>query len=158
MRTPILALLTATAALGLAACGSSGDGGEAKLEKAELAKKADEICTASGKEAAKVEVPEGFGQAGSSAAAASAYLGKIYPITKGELDRLRALKPADDVKADWDSFLAEEGKLVAFLKKILDKAKAKDPSGIQDLAQISTLAGPFKRAADKIGATACSVS
>ncbi|WP_354700755.1 hypothetical protein DSM112329_01042 [Paraconexibacter sp. AEG42_29] len=152
LRKPLTILATA-AALGLVACG--GDDESSGLSKADLAKQADVICQTAKTASLKITAPADFGQPTSDPAEAAAYLEKIAPITRKEATDLKALEPADDVKADWDAFTAKESELADFLDGLLAKAKAKDESGLKDLERVPQLGAEFSAAATKIGASGC---
>jgi hypothetical protein len=153
-RTP-LTILAAAAALGLAACGSSGGGSSDTLAKTDLAKKADAICQTAIAAARKIQAPPGFGTTAGAPQEAAAYLEKVRPITQREVNDLAALKPADDVKADFQDMVAKEKTVAAYLDGLIAKAKASDPTGLQDLAKSPTVGKPFAAAARKIGANGC---
>lgn len=150
-----LTLLALTATLGLAACGSDSSSSSDTLSEADLAKQADAICKTAATAGGKLTPPSDFGGANSDPAAAADYLGKLVPITRKESDDLAALKPADDVKDDYQAFVDKEKQLADFLDGVYAKAKAKDASGIQDLAKAPQLGQEFSAAATKVGATGC---
>jgi hypothetical protein len=156
-RIPLVTLVAAMT-LGLTACGSSGDGSSGGLAKADLAKQADAICQTAVTAAGKIQAPAGFGTRQGPPQEAAAYLGKIAPITHNEADDLAALKPADDVKADYADMVAGERKLASFLDGLIAKAKAADPSGLDDLKRSVDVAKPFVAAANKVGASVCAKS
>lgn len=152
-RIATITLIALAACFGLAACGgsddaSSDDGG---LSRTELAAKADTICKTGETDAEAVKAPASFDDAN----AAAAYFEKIVPLHQKQTDDLTALKPDADAKADWDAFIATQNANQALLDTILAKAKAKDPSGQQDLAQFTTKSQAFAAAAKKIGAEEC---
>jgi hypothetical protein len=153
----ILALIPAA----LVGCGGDDNGGSGGssssggLSQAELAKKADTICKAGATAAAKVTPPGDFGQPGGDPNAAADYLGKIVPITRKQADDIAALDASSDVGPEWDAFVKKQQQLATFLEGVLEKAKNKDASGIQDLAKVPQLGQEFVAAAKKVGATGC---
>lgn len=148
-----MALLALIACLGLAACGESDDTSSADsgLAKSELAAKADAICKTGEADAAAVESPKDF----SDATAAAAYFEQIVPLHQKQTDALAALKPDDDAKADWDAFMKTQNENQQLLDTILAKAKAKDPSGQEDLKKFTTSSQKFAAAATKVGSAQC---
>lgn len=151
LRTTMVSLALA-ASLGLAACGG-GDEGDSGLARAKLVKKADAACSKALTAARAVAVPESL----DDATVAAAFFGKIAPITHEKTEALAALEPAADVKADWDVFIAKQRAVDDLLQKITRKAKAKDPSGQQDLAGASGPAEEVAAAARKVGAKQCAI-
>lgn len=152
-----LSLLAVAATLAFAGCGgsdeASGDSGSSDtLPRAELATKADAICETAKQDSLKVTQPTDFA---TDPAAAAGYLSKIQVITRTEQTDLAALKPDADAKADYDAMVAAQGKLAGLLDGVVTKAKAKDASGLQDLAKGADLSKPFIAAATKIGAKGC---
>ena len=150
-KTP-LAVLAAIAALGLAACGGDDDDGGGALAKADIAKKANEICVKYDKEAEAVKEPTNV----ADATQAAPYFRSIADIGQKRQDELEGLEPADDVKTDYESFTSEQKKLVDLFGQLADAAEAKDAQkGAQLLQQASTAGGPAQAAAKKVGATSC---
>jgi len=132
----------------VAACG----GGDDKLSKADLAKKANAICKKTGAEGRKIPAPANLAQ---DPVAAAAYFSKIVPIGQKEVDQLSDLKPADDVKDDWNQFLAREKQAEETLKTIRDKAEAKDQTGLTDIARGTRISKKLDAEAAAVGATSC---
>lgn len=114
--------------VGLAACGGSDKKSGDKLSKGEIATKATAICKAATEEGDKIDTPSNIADAG----AAEAYFTKLVNLTQKQTDGLTALAPADDIKADWDAYLAEQQKATDLLKRTRDAAKNKDISGLTD--------------------------
>ncbi|HEX6391103.1 MAG TPA: hypothetical protein VFZ89_16705 [Solirubrobacteraceae bacterium] len=142
------------AALGLAACGGDDDSGG--LSKTDLATKADAICKEATTAARQLKVPPDFAQPNSNSVALAEYLSKLVPITSKQAADLAALKPADDVKQQWDAFTAKEQELSDYLKKVLTKAQANDPSALTDLQQdVPRLGQEFTTMAGQLGARGC---
>jgi hypothetical protein len=143
-RAPFTFLAVATT-FAAAGCGSGGG-----LAKADLAKKADAICAKAKDSSTKIKQPTDFA---TNPSAASDYLDQISKLTHTEADELAALKPAKDVKPDFDAMVSAEKKLVSLLDGVVDKAKNKDASGLKDLAAINPQ--DFVNASKKIGANGC---
>jgi hypothetical protein len=149
----IPALVAIVAALTLGACGGD-DGGGDTLAKADLAKKANEICAKYDKESDGVKQPTNVANANEAAP----YFRSIHEIGQKRQDDLTALKPADDVKADYDAFLAVQKKLVDLIDQIATAAEKKDAAtGAKLLAQAQTggLDKESTDAANKVGAKTC---
>ncbi|WP_354700715.1 hypothetical protein DSM112329_01001 [Paraconexibacter sp. AEG42_29] len=103
MLRPRRALLTLLAAGGLAFAGCGGDddgGGDQALAKKELAAKADAICVGYDKKEKELEQP-------TDKASTIKYLEVAVPLVAGQADDLAKLKPADDVKAEWDQLMKD---------------------------------------------------
>ena len=77
------------------------------------------------------------------------------PLHQKQTDASRRSKPDAEAKADWDAFMATQNDNQALLDTILAKAKAKDASGQQDLAQFTAKSQAFAAAAKKIGSEEC---
>jgi len=152
-RRATIVLVLVAACLGLAACGGSDDesSDDGKLTRTELAAKADTICKTGEADAEAVEAPASFDDAN----AAAGYFEKIVPLHQKQTDSLAALEPDDEAKADWDAFMDSQNANQKLLDTILAKAKAKDPTGQQDLAQFTAKSQEFAAAAKKIGSDEC---
>lgn len=155
-RIATIALIALAACFGLAACGGSDDKSseDAPLSRGEIASKADAICKTGETDAQAVTAPASFADADDAAA----YFAKIVPLHQKQTDDLAALKPDAGAKADWDAFMATQEANQALLDTILAKAKAKDPTGQQDLAQFASKSQAFAVAAKKIGSEECAGS
>lgn len=140
----------AAAALGgglLAGCGGDDNGGG--LSKADLAKKADAICVKYNAQQKALPDP-------TDEASTIAYFDKLRPITEAQGKELKALKPADDVKATWNGLLAQYDQIAA----AADKAQAALKSGNQAAFQsiVKSVDGASKDSdakLDALGATHC---
>jgi hypothetical protein len=150
----MMGLIACVAALGLSACGGDDDDGGSgdTLAKAEIAKKANEICKKYDKEANGIKEPTNI----ANATEAAPYFRSIHEVGQKRQDDLEALKPADDVKADYESFITEEKKLVDLVDQIATAAEKKDAAkGQQLLESAQTADKPAEAAAKKIGANSC---
>jgi mevalonate kinase len=149
MKRVLVVAVAAVACLAIAACGGSDD---KKLSKGELAKKANEICKTASKESSGINAPANITQ---DPVAAADYFGKLAPIFQKETDALAKLKPADEIKADWTQFVDRQKQANETLKIVRDKAKAKDRSGLQDLAKQARILTKLTAEANAVGATEC---
>jgi hypothetical protein len=149
-RTSVAAVLVVTAiGASIAGCG----GGSKGLSKADLDTKANAICKTGGDKIKAVPAPSTTDI--QDATKAAAYFDKIVPIAQDATNQLAALKPADDVKADWDAFIIAQKNATALLVSIQHKADVKDRSGLSDLTKYPALDQAVNTAADKVGATGC---
>lgn len=143
--------------IGLGACGSSnksssgGGGGGSKLAKADLIAKANAICADTQTKAKAVKAPASI----ADPAVAAKYLDQIAPITAKETADLNALTPADDVKADYTTFLSAQKEANDLIQLIKHKADTKDASGAKDLQKAASTGQKVADAATKLGATTC---
>ena len=143
----LLAATTTTLALG--ACGGGGD---ETLSKSELAAKANAICKTYNAKVNAVPHPKSLSDAGQAAT----YYAAVTKLAVEQQGKLKALKPADDVKADWNAYidLADQGDET--IKAITAAARAQDAAkGGTLIAKINALAPKINAAADKVGATTC---
>jgi hypothetical protein len=148
MRKWMMVSVAVVACLGIAACG----GGDKKLSKADLAKKADKICADSASKSGKITQPADLT---ADPVAAAAYFEKVLPVAENQTNKFEDLKPNDDAKAEWNQLVARQKQGEDTLKTILAKAKAKDRSGLQDLAKLQRIDKKFRAEATAIGATGC---
>ncbi len=149
---PYLAVLAAIAALGLAACGGDDDDGGGALTKADIVKKANEICTKYDKDLSAVKRPGDI----NDPTQAAPYFRSISDISQKRQGELEDLEPAGDVKADYEAFTGGQKKVADLIGQIAGAAEAKDATKGAALLQQATTAGtPADAAARKVGATAC---
>lgn len=152
MTKTMVGVLASVVALGLGACGGDDDDGGGALAKADLAKKANEICAKYDKEAEGVKQPTNLANANEAAP----YFRKIHEIGANRQKDLEGLEPADDVKANYDAFLTAQKAIVDVVDQIATAAESKDAQkGAQLLQQAQTLDKPSEDAAKKIGANTC---
>ena len=151
------AMAVAVLSAGLAACGSSSNnkssssGSGPALAKGALIAKANAICLATQTAARKVKAPASL----QNPTVAAKYLDKIAPITAKETTDLQALKPADEVKADYTAFLAAQNAANSLIQTIKHKADTKDASGLKDLQKAAGTGQKVADTANKLGATTC---
>jgi hypothetical protein len=90
------------------------------------------------------------------AAQAASYFGAAKPIADKQNVELKALKPANDVKADYDAFLAQTDKATKLLSDTYAAAKSKDTARRQALLrELSATIGSSDRAAARLGLKVC---
>lgn len=154
MRLTHLAPL-ALCSLGLAACGG-GDGGGDTLSKAELAKQANAICRQASKD---LDTLAKDGGNTTDAKVAATFFDKATKLAEKQTADLEKLKPASDVKADYQTLLTELRKGTKILEDLGAAAKAKDATkGQALLTQVDAVDKAVNAAAVKVGATACGSS
>jgi hypothetical protein len=146
----MIAPVAVAVSLGVAACGGSDD--DKKLSKSDLAKKANAICKPAKAKRAAVPEPPDFLE---NPVAAAAYLDKVVPITQKETDDLAKLKPNDDSKAAWTQFVDRQKQLNGVLITMRQKAKAKDPSGVDDFHKGERVGQKMETEAAAVDATEC---
>lgn len=151
MSRVVVSSIAVAIALTLAACGGGGD---SALSRAKIDVKANALCVKAASDAKAFPVPADFKK---NPAAAAAYLDKVVPLAQRLLADLKELKPASDVKADWNDFLAKEDTHLQVLDGVRQKAHARDKSGIADLEKDKT-GPPANAAAAKAGLTSCGAS
>jgi hypothetical protein len=110
--------LVASSAIALAGCGSSSS----LLSKAQLATKADAVCSAYTKAATAVPQPKDFL---TNPVSAAAYLDKLTPLAATQEKAMLALKPDSGAKALWDRFVAAGEHTTSLLNEADAKAHAK---------------------------------
>jgi len=139
------ALAVAVPVLALSACGGSDD----TLSKSKIAAKADAICKTTNAKLKTLAQPQNIQQAA-----------VYYAALAKELDAQEAdfknLKPADDVKAQWNAFLALVAQNGTLVHQLVTAAKTTDNAkGKATATQIQALTPKLNAAADAIGATGC---
>ena len=140
-------LVAATAALALAACGSSSD----TLSKSDLAAKANAICKTYNDKGRAIAKPTA-----NDPAQIAAYWTAAAKLVEEQQAKLRALKPADDVKADWNAYLALNDQGIADVPAVIAAANAKDAAAYSAAsAKLKALSAKINPAADALGATTC---
>jgi hypothetical protein len=153
----LLALLAAgAAAMALIGCGGDDDdGGDAGgLSQQELNRQTATICRDANKRIAAVEQPADM----TNPEQAADFFAELDEINKQGLSELRSLEPEEALTADYNRFVDAIADQSEFIEGILGKARAKDPTGLQDLQeQIEnpTLQTNIQAAADKAGLTGC---
>lgn len=139
----------AALALGLAACG-----GDDKLSKADLGKKANAICKDFDKKIAAVPQPIGARNVGTAAA----YYDQTRPIVNDLIRQLDKLEPEDSLTKDWTTFVDKQKEAARLLTDLIKQIKERDDTAQQTLTQINTAVETGSAAARRAGATACAPS
>ncbi|MDQ3675895.1 MAG: hypothetical protein M3401_03675 [Actinomycetota bacterium] len=136
-------------AMGVVACG-----GDDKLSKADLAKKANAICKNFDKKIAAVPRPAGARNPG----IAAAYYEQTRPIVDDTVSELKKLDPEDSVEKDWKTFIDKQDELVRLLEDLVQEIKSRDAKAQQTLGQINSGGADASAAAKRIGANSCASS
>jgi hypothetical protein len=152
-------VLVVTTAVALGACGGDDDdggggGGGGGLSLQELTKETAGICRDANRQIRGVEQPNDIRQPEQAAA----FFEQLLEINQDGLRKLRALEPADDLKPEYDRFVTAIADQTEFIDGILEKAKARDPSGLQDLQEqieTPTLQRNIKATARDLGLDRC---
>ncbi|GAC1434683.1 MAG: hypothetical protein NVSMB51_02470 [Solirubrobacteraceae bacterium] len=135
-------------AASLAACGSGGG-----LQRDALARQGNQICRDGQKKLAGIgSAPSDFR---TNPTAAAAFLDRYVPIIDEVAAKLKALKPADAVKADWNAFESKFAQSTAYVDKARTKAHNKDSTGVQDIKAAAQLGTATNAAASKVGTSVC---
>jgi hypothetical protein len=133
----------------LSACGSGGTGGT--LAPTELMATANAICTTASREGRSLRAPTGD----HSATAAARYFDRVAPITDRETRSLEALKPASEVKASWEAFIAKQVAADALVQSIKREADGNPTSLSDSLQQVRPATQAVIDAASALGAKTC---
>ena len=156
-------LLTLGVALALVAgCGggddnksSGGGGGGEPLSQTDLVSKANQICREGSKKInTKAQEVQSKIQEAKSAEEQQKVVADVLEDTAKEydpyLDQLRDLTPPDDLKADWDKFMAGIDKAFGLIPDLADATRDGDRTKLQDLTdQFTQIAGDTRPFAQK---------
>jgi hypothetical protein len=137
----------------LAGCGGDDGDSDGGLSREELDKQSEVICKDGREELNNLSEPNL-----SDPNEAAAFLTDVIGIFDTTVEKLKALEPEEDLQADYDAYLAQIESNGTELEAILDKAKAKDPSGQADLTaylQDQERDKKTKEAAREAGLTGC---
>jgi hypothetical protein len=148
MRTNGLKVVAAVAALGVAGCGGSSN---KALSYGDFSKKADAICAANQKDIAAT----GAKLTGRASTDAPAY-DQVISKVQGARDQFGKLKPPDQLKPSFDSFLSTTDQQIAGAKEAQAAAKTGDDAAYQAvLRKLAPLSKQSKAEGSKLGAPAC---
>ena len=152
-RSPALAAALIAAALlaaAMAGCGS-GDGDD-RLDSAELASRADELCRSGQQRFAAIQKTEP-----ASPREAARQTEELVGVAGAELDELRALRPPDELRSAYDSYLAARAAALELLEKGRDAAADRDPQRYSKAqAELGAGAAERRRLARAVGFEVCS--
>lgn len=137
----------------LALCGCGSSSSSPSLSKQQLASKMNAICTKYRAKIAAVPQPADVIQNHTSAAR---YFDQIAPLYDQAIAEMRVLKPAGDVKAQWDTLVAKFAAVSGVIDQIRTKADHADSTGIALLGRLAPLTSGANLAATNLGATGCS--
>ncbi len=135
--------------------GSGGGGGGEPLSQTDLVSKANQICREGSKKInTKAQEVQSKIQEAKSAEEQQKVVADVLEDTAKEydpyLDQLRDLTPPDDLKADWDKFMAGIDKAFALIPDLADATRDGDRNKLQDLTdQFTQIAGDTRPFAQK---------
>jgi hypothetical protein len=136
------AAATAVLILPLAACGGG-------LSKAELVKRGDAICKRVNDKVAKQQEP-------TTADDLAALARETVKISDPAIDDMAALEPPDELKNDFDAFVASLKKQRDLTEQIGNAAARGDTVKIQQIAtQAQKAQAEYRKLSDKIGFKEC---
>jgi len=158
----MVCLVLGVAALAATGCGdddddgggSGGNGDSGALSQQQLDRETASICRDVDRRLEAVETPADI----TDPEQAVAYFEPILEASQSGLRRLRALEPEESLAADYNAYMASISDQIDFLQGVLEKARNRDPSGLQDLQeQIEnpTLQQNTKSTAQEAGLTGC---
>jgi hypothetical protein len=137
-------LILSTATLGLAACG--GDDG---LSRADYVKQVNGICRDGNAQLAKIPEP-------TTPAGLATYVADAKKITTAGVDKMDALEPPKDLRADHDAQVADGRKVIALADDLATAARAGDETKLQELsAKGDQMDEASDRRAERMGLTDC---
>lgn len=139
--------------LGAAACGKS-DSDEDKLSRTALPARANPICARAEARRTAVRQPIGI----TNPSQAETYFRAVQRIQKKAAADLSKLMPHDDVKADYDAYLTAQNEELNLVDRIVKKADARDPSGLEDIKRLRALERKSRAAAKEAGLNSCAGS
>ena len=145
-----LAAAVVAAAL-IATAAGCGDDSE-QLDAAELASQGDELCRQGQERFAKVQDSELV-----NAKDAVQQTGELLDVASDELDELRSLQPPDELRADYDAYLAARAAALELLEKGRDAAAERDAAGYSKAqSEVEAGAAERRRLAQAVGFEICS--
>jgi hypothetical protein len=144
MRLVSLTGLLVTAAIGLGACG--GDDG---LSKADYVEQANAICRDANTQLGKIAEP-------SDVAGIAAYVASAKTVTSAAVDKMAALEPPEELRADHQAHVADGRKVVTLADDLAAAAKTGDQAAFQRISQQGDRMDETSDArAERMGLTDC---
>jgi hypothetical protein len=143
---PHRALAVLGAAVALAGCGSSGS-----MSAADYRNAATKICDDANRRAAAVPQPQGLGTLRD-------YLDSTLAIVSSDTDKLRALKPPDDLKTEHQAALRAQDAAIRSLRALLARLKSGKPTVAElksDLDGVQRLSNQADAAFRALGLQRC---
>jgi hypothetical protein len=116
-----------TGAMGLAAAGCGGDGGD-RLTREELIEEADATCTEFDQRIDEIDEPESLDDI-------EAYVQEIRPIVEEGTDELDELQPPEELEDDYDRWIEETRSAIARFDELEEAAASGDEQRIQEVIQ-----------------------
>jgi hypothetical protein len=150
MNVPRTTAALAVAAIAFAGCGGGGDSNKT-LSYSEFGTKAGEVCTS-----ANAGIKQISSKLTGDPANDAPLLGQLIPKLKDANDKFKALKPPDELKADFDKFNSITDEQISVTEKAKSLADSGDQAGYQaQIQQLQSLGSQSDIQASKIGAKAC---
>jgi hypothetical protein len=149
MNTNGLKVVAAVAALGVAGCG--GGSSNKALSYSDFSKKADAICASN-----QAEITATGAKLTGKASTDAPAFDQVIPKVQKARDEFGKLKPPDQLKATFDSFLSITDQQIAGTKEAQAAAKTGNDAAYQTvLRKLAPLAKQSKAEGSKLGAPAC---
>jgi hypothetical protein len=123
MRLASITGLLVAAAVGLGACG--GDDG---LSKADYVKQANAICRDANTQLGKIAEP-------TDVAGIATYVASAKKVTSVAVDKMAALEPPEELRADHKAHVADGRKVVTLADDLAAAAKSGDQAAFQRISQ-----------------------
>lgn len=148
---PAAGLIAAALLAAVAAGCGSGDGDD-RLDAAELVSRGDALCRSGQQRFAGLQKTEP-----ATAKEAARQTGELVGVARAELDALRALRPPDELRSAYDSYLAARAAALELLEKGRDAAADRDVARYTKAqAELAAGAAERRRLARAVGFEVCS--
>ncbi len=136
-------------ALAIGASGLSACGGEEGLSKAEYVKQANALCRQANADLSKIAAP-------SDVAGLKDYVAKAKRVTVTAVDKMAALEPPEDLRADHDAHIADGRKVIAMADELGAAAASNDQAAFQRLSERGDRMDEVSdKRAERMGLTDC---
>jgi hypothetical protein len=142
-------LTTTCVALALGAAGLTACGGDEGLSKAEYLKQGNALCRQANADLKKIAPP-------SDLAGLKDYVTKAKGVTTKAVDKLDALEPPEDLRADHDAHVADGRKVIAMADRLGDAAASQDQAAFERLTKEGDRMDEVSdKRAERMGLTDC---
>jgi hypothetical protein len=149
--TRLVAVLSVTPVLALAACGGDGGGSE----NDDFIAEADAACTDSTREINELYAQEGTPQSFEEAVALGA---KRLPISEEAVEKVSAIEAPDDLADDFDEYLAQREQYLDLLRQQQQAGEAGDQASFDQLnAELGETSDAADAAGEQVGLEACAL-
>lgn len=148
----VLALVPVLAGCGGGGGNGGGGGANAALDKAELAKRANAICSRYAKEGDALKAPKDI----TDPAQAKAFFDRAHDIAERQQSELLGLRPTAAARAQYRAMTKATGDATTLLEDLAVAAKARDArKGADLLRRLQPDSDAVDKAANALGATRC---